>query len=271
MRPVKIFMEDVGKVFHLKTGLVTAIQHLTLAVYEGEFLCIVGPSGCGKTTLLRILAGLETQTSGSVTVNFGDDTRPLSSVVFQEQSIFPWLTVRENVAYGLRMRRVNKKLRNSIADYYIRKIGLAAFADSYPHQLSGGMKQRVSVARAFANDPQILLMDEPFGALDEQNRVLLQQELLKIWEGSQKTAIFITHSIDEALTLGDRVLVMTAHPGTIKAIVDIDLPRPRRVTEIRRNPLFLELFTKIWEYLEEEVLKAREANGFRVDSTDGSN
>ncbi|HHV61318.1 MAG TPA: ABC transporter ATP-binding protein [Firmicutes bacterium] len=261
-RPVKISIENVSKVFHTRAGPVTAIRDLSLVVYEGEFLCIVGPSGCGKTTLLRILAGLERQTSGVVSVNSGDDTRPLSSVVFQEQSVFPWFTVRENVAYGLRMRHVNKKLRDSIADYYIKKIGLTAFADSYPHQLSGGMKQRVSVARAFANDPQILLMDEPFGALDEQNRVLLQQELLKIWEGSQKTAIFITHSIDEALTLGDRVLVMTAHPGTVKAIVDINLPRPRRVTEIRRSPLFLELFTKIWEYLESEVLKAREANGF---------
>jgi ABC-type nitrate/sulfonate/bicarbonate transport system, ATPase component len=166
--------------------------------------------------------------------------------------------VRENVGYGLRLRGVGKRERQIIADRYIRMIGLTRFADAYPHQLSGGMKQRVSVARAFANDPEILLMDEPFGALDEQNRLLLQQELLRIWEDSRKTTVFITHSIDEALCLGDRVMVMTAHPGRIKDIIAIDLPRPRDIAAIRTTARYNELFQAIWRSLRDEVLKSKE-------------
>jgi len=179
-------------------------------------------------------------------------------MVFQEQSIFPWMTVRQNVEYGLRMRGIPKAERNQIADFYIRMIGLTKFANAYPCQLSGGMKQRVSVARAFANDPDILLMDEPFGALDEQNRIILQQELLRIWDLSQKTTVFITHSIDEALCLGDRVMIMTAHPGSIKTIIDIDLPRPRDIAKIRTTLKYNKLFQDIWLSLREEVLKVKE-------------
>lgn len=292
----KIVVRDVSKVFKTRSGEVEALRQVSFTVREGEFICIVGPSGCGKTTLLRILAGLERQTSGKVYIVASrtrsrensaslqsgnksypqthgevDDNQnlesildlagpgPLTSVVFQEQSVFPWLTVRQNVEYGLRVRGVPRETRRRVADYYIQMIGLGKFAGAYPHQLSGGMKQRTSVARAFANNPEILLLDEPFGALDEQNRVLLQQELLRIWEGSRKTAIFITHSIDEALILGDRVLVMTARPGTVKAVIDVNLPRPRKVTELKSRPEFLELFNCIWERLSEEVLKAREA------------
>ena len=411
----KIRVCDVTKAFRRRSGVVLALDRVSFTVGDGEFVCIVGPSGCGKTTLLRILAGLERQTSGRVYIAVGtaampaegaegaegsvgvtapdapdmyladagvegtaratpananagtapakadgvvdewaraggdpdhhsdagvewdgvdagayqylvryrtlmpeeagpaeaeerserarraryvrpgeelargkkvrnlaggrripealgrDDLRPagldarmpltsgpLTSVVFQEQSLFPWMTVRENVEYGLRVRGVPAAERRRVADYYIELIGLSGFAHAYPHQLSGGMKQRASVARAFANDPEILLMDEPFGSLDEQNRMLLQQELLRIWERSRKTAVFITHSIDEAIALGDRVLVMTARPGSIKASIEVTLPRPRQVAEIRSEPGFLPLFNTIRSLLSEEVLRARE-------------
>lgn len=253
-----ITLRNINKTFSTQGGAVDALQDVSLDIGGGEFFCIVGPSGCGKTTLLRILAGLEESTGGDVCIPAAQNGRPLNSMVFQEQSVFPWMTVRNNVAYGLRLRGFGSKERTAIADRYIRMIGLTRFADSYPHQLSGGMKQRVSVARAFANDPEILLMDEPFGALDEQNRILLQQELLRIWEESRKTTVFITHSIDEALCLGDRVMVMTAHPGRIKSIVDIDLPRPRDIAAIRTTLRYNQLFQTIWLTLRDEVLKGKE-------------
>ena len=253
-----IVVEKLNKFFPSRSGTVTAIQDIEFSVGSGEFFCIVGPSGCGKTTLLRILAGLETATSGAVTISATQKGRPLNSMVFQEQSVFPWMTVRDNVAYGLRLRGIPKKERFEIAERYISMIGLSRFAECYPHQLSGGMKQRVSVARAFANDPEILLLDEPFGALDEQNRLLLQQELLKIWDGMRKTAVFITHSIDEALCLGDRIMIMTAHPGSIKCILDNDLPRPRDISAIWGSPEYHRLFQEIWGILREEVLKGKQ-------------
>ncbi len=251
----RITIENVNKTFTSGQSQIVALQNINLTIKDGEFFCIVGPSGCGKTTLLRILANLEEATSGSIAITANSSDRPVNSMVFQEQSIFPWMTVAENVAYGLRMRGISKKLRTEIAHHYIQMIGLSKFADTYPCQLSGGMKQRVSVARAFANDPEILLMDEPFGALDEQNRIILQQELLHIWETSKKTTVFITHSIDEALCVGDKVMIMTAHPGTIKSIIDIDLPRPRDISVIRTTVHYNELFQKIWLSLREEVLK----------------
>lgn len=253
-----IVIHDVCKYFHSKTATVTALENINLAIGDGEFFCIVGPSGCGKTTLLRILAGLDDASSGKVSIKNSNTCHPTNSMVFQEQSVFPWLTVKDNVAYGLRMRGVAKKSRNETAMHYIQMTGLSKFANAYPHQLSGGMKQRVSVARAFANDPEILLMDEPFGALDEQNRIILQQELLKIWEVTQKTTVFITHSIDEALCLGDRVMVMTANPGTVKTIIPIDLSRPRDISSIRTSVHYNELFQAIWSNLKDEVLKGKE-------------
>lgn len=252
-----IIIRDISKTFTTGSGSVAALKDINLSIGQGEFFCIVGPSGCGKTTLLRILAGLETASSGTVEMAASQQNRPLNSMVFQEQSVFPWLTVEDNVAYGLKMRGIAKKLRKEIAQHYIRMIGLSKFAKAYPNQLSGGMKQRVSVARAFANDPEILLMDEPFGALDEQNRIILQQELLKIWEGTGKTTVFITHSIDEALCLGDRVMVMSIHPGTVKNIIDIDLPRPRDIATIRTTTRYNELFQTIWLHLRDEVLKGK--------------
>lgn len=254
---VRIALKNVSKTFSSQGNDVDAVNDVTLDIADGEFFCIVGPSGCGKTTLLRILAGLETGSSGEVSMRATDSNRPLNSMVFQEQSVFPWLTVQQNVEYGLRMRNVPKKERAEIADYYIRMIGLTQFANAYPCQLSGGMKQRVSVARAFANDPEILLMDEPFGALDEQNRLLLQQELLRIWDVSKKTTVFITHSIDEALCLGDRVLVMTARPGQVKTIIPVDLPRPRDIESIRTTSQYNALYQMIWLQLRDEVFKAK--------------
>ncbi|MPL81517.1 Bicarbonate transport ATP-binding protein CmpC [bioreactor metagenome] len=250
-----ISISHVNKHFTTGQNQIAALQDINLTIGDGEFFCIVGPSGCGKTTLLRILAGLDESTSGHISMKSTGSDKPINSMVFQEQSILPWMNVRDNVAYGLRLRGIPKKMRNEIADHYIKMIGLSKFANSYPCQLSGGMKQRVSVARAFANDPEILLMDEPFGALDEQNRIILQQELLHIWEMTQKTTVFITHSIDEALCLGDRVMIMTAHPGKVKSIIEIDLPRPREIASIRTTIHYNQLYQKIWLSLREEVLR----------------
>jgi NitT/TauT family transport system ATP-binding protein len=254
----KISIRGLTKLFRSAHGTITALSGINLSVPEGQFLCIVGPSGCGKTTMLRILAGLETPTAGEVVVAHADRKKPVNSMIFQEHSIFPWMTVRDNVAYGLRMRGVDKKEVRARVDEFIRKVGLARFADAYPHQLSGGMKQRVSIARAFAVDPEVFLMDEPFASLDEQTKILLQEELLRIWEETRKTVIYITHSIDEAIILGDRIVVFTAHPGRVKAEVEVDFPRPRRVYELKADPRFGELAYHIWELLRDEVLKAKE-------------
>lgn len=253
-----IVIRNVCKSFQTVNGKINALENINLTIGDGEFFCIVGPSGCGKTTLLRILAGLDTQSKGVVKVNTVKNGRPLNSMVFQEQSIFPWMSVLDNVAYGLRLRKIPKKERYTIANHFIEMAGLEKFTHAFPHQLSGGMKQRVSVARAFANDPEILLMDEPFGALDEQNRLILQQELLKIWEASRKTTVFITHSIDEALCLGDRVMIMTVNPGTVKTIIDVTLPRPRNLATIRTHPSYNHLFQLISSQLREEVLKSKQ-------------
>lgn len=254
----KIFVHSVSKIFPIRTESVCALDDISLTIRDGEFFAIVGPSGCGKTTLLRILAGLDSVTGGAIEIMSQGDGRPLNSMVFQEQSVFPWMTVRDNVAYGLRMRGIGKTERYAIADRFIRMIGLTKFADAYPCQLSGGMKQRVSVARAFANDPDILLMDEPFGALDEQNRIILQQELLRIWEEHVKTTVFITHSIDEAIVMSDRVMVMTAHPGRIKDIITVDLPRPRDIINLRTTAQYTRLYQTIWHSLRDEVMKVKE-------------
>jgi NitT/TauT family transport system ATP-binding protein len=236
---------------------VVALDNVSLTIPRGQFVCIVGPSGCGKTTLLRIVAGLEQLSFGEVRVARDSPTTPISSMIFQEQSLFPWMTVRDNVAYGLRMRHIRQHDWSAIVDGYLSKVGLSRFAGAFPHQLSGGMKQRVSIARAFANDPEILLMDEPFAALDEQNKILLQEELLRIWDETRKTVLFITHSIDEALVLGDRVLVMTAQPGRVKADLAIDFPRPREVYRLKATPEFGQIAYSVWELLKEEVMRAK--------------
>jgi NitT/TauT family transport system ATP-binding protein len=253
-------------------GEVQALGPLDLTIAAGEFVCLVGPSGCGKSTLLRILAGLEQATGG--TVRQAAPTQPdhpFNSMVFQGDSTFPWLTVTANVEYGLRMRGVGLKERDEVVSRMVRTVGLSKFAEAYPYQLSGGMRQRVALARALANDPAVLLMDEPFGALDAQNRTLLQEELLQIWErgGAQlgeaagaegrKTIIFVTHSIDEAIALGDRVLIMSAAPGRILEEIRVPFPRPRGVYELKRNPEFGKLEYHIWQVLRDQVNEARRA------------
>ncbi len=254
---VKIRLRGLSKTFETKSGPFTALEPMTLDIPTGCFFMIVGPSGCGKTTLLRILAGLEKSSGGSLEITAPAKGRPSNSMVFQGDSLFPWMTVFENAAYGLRMRHRPEGEIRDVVGHYLQRTGLSRFHNSYPHQLSGGMRQRVSIARAFANDPDILLMDEPFSALDEQNKILLQEELLRIWEETRKTVMFITHSVDEAVTLGDRIMIMTAHPGRSKLIVDVPFERPRRVLELRARPEYGELVYSIWGHLRDEVQRAR--------------
>lgn len=257
----KIRIHQLTKAFYKKQQSVTALHDIHLSIQEGEFVCLVGPSGCGKTTLLRILANLETPSVGGFTITTEQQNRPLQSMVFQENGVIPWLTVKENVAFGLKMRKLPKKVVEERTAYYLQKTGLAPYSMLYPKELSGGMKQRVSIARAFANDPEILLMDEPFAALDEQNKFILQEELLSIWEETGKTVLFITHSIDEALLLSDRILLMSSQPGEIIEEIRVDLPRPRKMEDIRQNPETAAKFMTIWEHLQEEVQRSRKDHG----------
>jgi NitT/TauT family transport system ATP-binding protein len=249
----QIRVEGLVKEFPAKRGTLTAIDHLDLEIEPGSFYVVVGPSGCGKSTLLRMLAGLDEPTAGVAELSGGSGERPANAMVFQGESVFPWMTVSENAGYGLRMRKVPSAQRREIVREWLGKTGLGEFADSYPYQLSGGMKQRVALARAFANDADVLLMDEPFSALDEQTKTVLQQELLRIWSDTGKTVVFITHSVDEAVTLGDRIMVMTARPGRRKALFDVPFDRPRDVLEIRKDPAYGELVFEIWESLRSEV------------------
>jgi NitT/TauT family transport system ATP-binding protein len=249
----KIMLRNVCK----QHGSFLALDRISLDIPAGNFFVIVGPSGCGKTTMLRMLAGLDTPTSGELRISAGNADRPQNAMVFQGDSLFPWMNVFDNAAYGLRMRGVTERETVKVVSEYLEKTGLTNSRNRYPHQLSGGMRQRVSIARAFANDPEVLLMDEPFSALDEQNKTILQEELLRIWEANRKTVVFITHSVDEAVTLGDRIMVMTAGPGKIKAMVDVNLPRPRKVLELRHTPAYGELVYQIWGHLREEVDRAR--------------
>jgi NitT/TauT family transport system ATP-binding protein len=256
----KVRLRGVTKSFSVKGRRVDALAGIDLDIQAGEFLCIVGPSGCGKTTLLRILAGLEQQTSGSIELTRdGSSARPLNSMVFQEQSIFPWLNVRDNVAFGLKAQGLSRGERYRIVEPFIGKVGLNGFEDALPHQLSGGMKQRVSIARAFATDPEMLLMDEPFAALDEQTKLILQAELLRIWDELRKTVVYVTHSIDEAIVLADRILVMSARPGRIKEVLDVQqvFGRPRVVEVVKSSPQYGELFGRVWGQLRDEVQRIR--------------
>ncbi len=252
--PPAIQIQNLSKLFND----FVAVDNVTIDIAAGEFFVIVGPSGCGKTTLLRILAGLEQPSIGSFTVNTASGAgRPENSMVFQGNSLFPWMTVWDNAAYGLKMRRAPASQIKEVVGHYLDRTGLTKFARSYPHQLSGGMRQRVSIARAFANDPEILLMDEPFSALDAQNKLLLQEELLRIWEEHKKTVVFITHSVDEAVILGDRIMIMTAQPGRVKTMVKVPFGRPRNVMELQRQAEYGSLIHSIWMELRDEVERAR--------------
>jgi NitT/TauT family transport system ATP-binding protein len=249
----KISLRHVTK----RHGASVALDRITLDIPASTFFVVVGPSGCGKTTLLRMLAGLDAPSEGEIRIGNLAPGRPSNAMVFQGDSLFPWMTVWDNAAYGLKMRNVASSQIKDVVGHYLDKTGMTGARDLYPHQLSGGMRQRVSIARAFASDPDILLMDEPFSALDEQNKTLLHEELLRIWEETRKTVVFITHSVDEAVTLGDRIMVMTAGPGRIKTIVPVDLPRPRNVVELRHTPAYGELVYNIWGQLRDEVDRAR--------------
>ncbi len=261
----KIAIHEVGRTFDVKGGWFAALDGVSLDVHDQEFLCIVGPSGCGKSTLLRMLGGLEHPTSGTLEMHHADAVRPLTAMIFQEESGFPWLTVEKNAAYGLKVTGTWRGAESAErVDYFLEKTGLARFRTFYPYQLSGGMKQRLSVARAFVTNPEILLMDEPFAALDEQNKLLLQQELGKLWEENRGTVVFITHSLDEAVLLGDRVLVMSSAPGRIKASIPIPFDRPRTLMSLRRTPGFNRITQEIWDLLRDEVERARREESGRV-------
>ena len=256
-----IEVAGVGRRFATADGEIDAIRGVDLRVGAGEFCVIVGPSGCGKTTLLRIMAGLDRATSGRVSVVGPGESVPTNAMVFQGRSVFPWLTVRQNVAYGLKLRGVGRRERGEVADRLIETVGLTKFRRAFPHQLSEGMRQRVAIARALAVDPDVLLMDEPFGALDEQTRLVLQEELLRIWEDTGKTVVFVTHSIDEAMVLADRIVVMSAQPGTIKADLRVPFPRPRGMATVRFDPAFAPMFGEIWGLLRDEGAGARRVEG----------
>jgi NitT/TauT family transport system ATP-binding protein len=257
--PVKPLLEvtNLDKAFTSDGRTVTAIERLSLTIGEHEFVSIVGPSGCGKSTFLHIVGGFEPATGGEMRLN----GRPIGppgpdrGMMFQDLSLFPWLTALENVAWPLEMKGCPKAERLARAREYLDLVHLARYGDLYPGQLSGGMKQRVALARLFALDPEILLMDEPFGALDSQTRELLQEELQSIWRGKRKTALFVTHDIDESIYLATRLIVLTARPGRIKA--DLRVPDVDRTGEFRKSKDFIDLRAQVWDLLREEVLKAR--------------
>lgn len=254
---MRVVIENVSKTFtDGRGGRVEALRNISLCVEENEFLVVVGPSGCGKSTLLNIVAGLLPATSGRVVFEgIPDNSRPHTAVVFQEFALFPWRTVERNVAYGPEERGMPRKKRREIVKHYLDMVGLSGFEKKYPHQLSGGMKQRVSIARALANDPWLLLMDEPFSALDAQTRTIMQSELSQIYEKTQISVLYITHNIQEAVFLGDRVAVLSRSPGRLQEIISIDLPRPRQESIIM-NPQFLSYVDQIWRHIRDQAKEA---------------
>jgi NitT/TauT family transport system ATP-binding protein len=237
-RDVLLSVDNLGKIFTSGEKSTVALNNITFRTHRREFLCIVGPSGCGKSTLIRILAGLEEQTSGQVRLEGKPVTGPGSDrgMVFQGYTLFPWLTVKKNVMFGLLVNNHDKWDAERQALQWLQLIGLEKFADAYPHQLSGGMKQRVAIARALANQPRILLMDEPFGALDAQTRCRMQAHLLEIWRKIDITIIFITHDLDEAIFLADRILVLKPHPGEVQELIEVPVPRPRDMGQFISKP-----------------------------------
>jgi ABC-type nitrate/sulfonate/bicarbonate transport system ATPase subunit len=259
----KLLIEGVSRVFPGVRGAapVRALEPTDLSVAENDFITILGPSGCGKSTLLRIVAGLDRPTSGKVLLDGREVRGPGADrgMVFQSYTLFPWLTVAENIAYGLRERGVPVEKRRAIVAEYIEKVGLRGFENHYPKQLSGGMQQRTAIARALANDPAILLLDEPFGALDNQTRSLMQELLLGIWERERKTVLFVTHDIEEAIFLASRVVVMSARPGRIKADMPVDLPHPRHYT-MKTSPAFSDLKARLTEEIRVEAVLAATAH-----------
>lgn len=255
---IKVKIDNVKKVYNGRNGEMIALNGVSLDIADNEFICVIGPSGCGKSTLLNIIAGLDTATSGNIYVDgkVVEGPGPERGVVFQQYALFPWLTVRKNVEFGLRLKGIKGEEADKITNKYLKMVDLEDFADSYPKELSGGMKQRVAIARAYAVNPEVLLMDEPFGALDAQTRTQLQSELLKAWENERKTCFFITHDVDEAIILAQRVVIMSARPGRVKEVVNIDIPYPR-TQETKMTKEFLELKNYIWSRVYQEYLEVR--------------
>ena len=255
----KVQIKAVEKVYEGRNGKTVALNGVNLDIYDNEFICVVGPSGCGKSTLLNIIAGLHEASAGEVLVDGVkvEGTGVDRGVVFQQYALFPWLTVKKNVMFGLKLKKdLTEEQREEIAMKYIKIVGLEKFVDAYPKELSGGMKQRVAIARAYAVNPSLLLMDEPFGALDAQTRTQLQTELLKTWEEEKKTCFFITHDVEEAILLATKVIVMSARPGRIKEVIDIDIPYPRG-QESKMLPRFTELKNYIWNMVYKEYLEVQ--------------
>ncbi|HIS48505.1 MAG TPA: ABC transporter ATP-binding protein [Candidatus Scybalocola faecigallinarum] len=255
---IKVSIQGIEKRYHTRNGDVVALNGVDFNIKENEFICVIGPSGCGKSTLLNIIAGLLEPTAGQVIVD-GKKVQGTGidrGVVFQQYALFPWLTVRKNVEFGLKLKGMDKAQRDETVNKYLKMVELEKFTDSYPKELSGGMKQRVAIARAYAMNPSVLLMDEPFGALDAQTRTQLQTELLKTWEEEHKTCFFVTHDIEEAIVLATRVVIMSARPGRIKEVVDIDIPYPRD-QETKMSERFIELKNHIWSQVYQEYLEVR--------------
>ncbi|WP_341897673.1 ABC transporter ATP-binding protein [Ferrovibrio terrae] len=255
----RLSIRNVGKTFPgVQGGQPTqALQPVSLDVADNDFITVLGPSGCGKSTLLRLVAGLETPSTGDILLDGEPVTGPGADrgVVFQSYTLFPWLNVRQNICFGLREKGMPAKQQREISDRFIAQVGLRGFEAHFPKQLSGGMQQRVAIARALANDPKILLLDEPFGALDNQTRVLMQELLLGIWEQAQKTVLFVTHDIDEAIFMASRVVVFTARPGRIKTEVATDFPHPRPYT-IKTSPEFMAIKARLTEEIRAEAIAA---------------
>lgn len=246
-----ISIKGVEKTFLTREEIIVkALEDINLNVSENKFVCIVGPSGCGKSTLLRIIAGLDTSTSGKIVFNGLEHIKPTRDIgmVFQNYSLLPWKTVLDNIALGLEFSGISRKERIEVASKYLDLIGMEEFGKAYPYELSGGMQQRVAIARALANNPKVLLMDEPFGALDAHTRIILQRELLRIWEKDKKTILFVTHSVDEAIYLADEIVIMSSKPGKIKEVLSVDLDRPRE----RSNPKYGEKIDYLLNALEVE-------------------
>ena len=258
-----LVIENVSRIFPgVRRGAATrALEPTSLEVPDNDFVTILGPSGCGKSTLLRLVAGLDRPTTGRIILNGKPviGPGPDRGMVFQSYTLFPWLNVADNIAFGLREKGVAKEQRGDTVREWLGRIGLTGFEHHYPKQLSGGMQQRTAIARALANEPAILLLDEPFGALDNQTRALMQELLLRVWERERKTVLFVTHDIEEAIFLGSRVLVMTARPGRIKAEVTVDLPHPRHYT-IKTSPEFSALKARLTEEIRVEAVLAAEAH-----------
>jgi NitT/TauT family transport system ATP-binding protein len=258
-RVSELLVENVSRVFPgLRGGRPTrALEPINLRIADNDFVTILGPSGCGKSTLLRLVAGLDQASTGRIMLDGAPVARPGPDrgMVFQSYTLFPWLTVSDNIAFGLRERGIAAQRRREIVDDWLRRIGLSGFEHHYPKQLSGGMQQRTAIARALANDPAILLLDEPFGALDNQTRALMQELLLGIWERERKTVLFVTHDIEEAIFLASRVVVMTARPGRVKADIAINLPRPRHYT-LKTSAEFSALRARLTEEIRAEAVLA---------------